>query len=157
MFKKYSIYILAAALAASSLMWYTTSLKLEASAERVVAAENKIKQVQAECKAAAAQAEAKNLVEVKEIETKYEKKADEADARLTELRKQFNANLLQYASRPSGSSGTVRLSSTSPIAASGYTASDSTEISISFEDAGICAENTARLQAVKEWADKINK
>jgi len=138
-------------------MLYTSNLKLEASKAQVVAERQKVETVIANCKAAASEAKAKNIEEVKKIEDVYEKKAEESDVRLADLRKQFNANLLQYASKARGSSGSVRLSSISPIAASGYTKSDSTEISITFEDAGICAENTARLQAVKEWADKINQ
>lgn len=156
---KYLIYALAAMAAVNGAGWYITSLKLETTKQQVVAEQNGRKADQASYKAAAAEAKAKNLEEVKKINEQNDRKAEVSDDRYDALRKLYDANLVQYArdQATKRNSGTVQLSSVSTTTGGGYTTSESSEISISFEDAGICAENTARIQSVKEWADSLSK
>lgn len=151
---KYLVYVLIATTAVNGAGWYVTSLKLDTATAQVETEKANVKKAYAECKAASSEAKAKNVEEVKRIEDNYVKLAQEGDARLNDLRKQFNAYLVQYA-QSKGSTGGVRLSESTITTDGSNITSDSTEISISFEDAGICAENTARLQTVKEWADKV--
>lgn len=152
---KYLIYALAAMAAVNGAGWYITSLKLETAKQQIVTEQNGRKADQASYKAAASEAKVKNLEEVKKINEENDRKAEVSDDRYDALRKLYDANLVQYArdQATKRNSGTVQLSSVTATTGGGYTTSESTEISISFEDAGICAENTARIQAVKEWAD----
>lgn len=156
---KYLIYALAAMAAVNGAGWYITSLKLETAKQAVQTEHNGRLADQASYRAAAAEAKAKNLEEVKKINEENDRKAEVSDDRYDALRKLYDANLVQYArdQATKRNSGSVLLSEHTTTAGGGYVTSESTEISISFEDAGICAENTARIQSVKEWADSLKQ
>lgn len=156
---KYLIYGLAVAAAVNGTGWYITSLKNETLSQAVQTEKNGRLADQASYRAAAAEAKAKNLEEVKKINEQNDRKAEVSDDRYDALRKLYDANLVQYArdQATKRNSGTVRLSEHTFTTSGGDSTSESTEISISFEDAGICAENTARIQAVKDWADSLKQ
>lgn len=86
--------------------------------------------------------------------------ADQADQNYSALLKRYNANLLRYKASQSGSirPGNYQL----PTAQGGDGSSSSPEVSegqivIDMGDAQICAVNTARLQAVHDWALALPK
>jgi len=127
--------------------WYVTSLRLEAcesNTEKIVA---RTAQVQAEATAAA-------IEDKNRIEQEYRERAEQTDAELASVLARYNASLLRYANRgttcapataPSGSPESSDGPSESPELPTDF-------VTISYADAGICAENTARLQVVREWA-----
>jgi hypothetical protein len=102
---------------------------------------------------ATAQANAEKSVLQKESKAN----ADQADAKYTGLLAQYRANLLRYSASQSGTSTTHY--SQLPTTQSGNGPSTGTDVStststiqITIDDAQICAVNTARLQAVHDWA-----
>ncbi len=102
-------------------------------------------------KAAQASAESKIIATKKDLEKKSKEKADAADKNYTTLLAKYRTSVLRYQanqsvlSRPGGDQ--------QPQAPeSGNGPSTGTNISISIEDANVCAVNTARLQAVHDWA-----
>jgi len=99
------------------------------------------------------QTEANRKAEVKRVELKKEaeENAKKADLRYGALLAEYRTNLLRFKANQSNSvrpnSGEVRPTE------GGNRPSTSTEVlTITLDDAGICAVNTARLQAVREWA-----
>lgn len=121
-------------------------------------ARQETKTVAAECRAekeAHAKEDAEAAVtlykEKVRIDEENQQKAEEADVRADYWRSQYNAALLRY-SKQAATEGTIHLSSTSEVTEGDYRSSDSTSILITLKDAGICAENTARLKAVNEWS-----
>ncbi len=96
-------------------------------------------------------AKALALEKALEQERKDAQNARKADEAYSDLLGKYNANLLRYQASQRAS-GRIDLSSTSTTTSGGDSTSESTRISITLTDAGICAENTARLQVVQEWA-----
>lgn len=142
------------ALVAASVGWYTTDLKLDAAKVRIKFEQQS--RILDRTIYEKAQAEAANIAYEEKIKKDEEnaKKAAKADADYNALLSRYNASILRYqasqtADRPSGS---IHMSSSSTSSDGSHFTSESTEISISIEDAGICAENTARLSAVRSWA-----
>lgn len=122
---------------------HNTLVKERAQHELVV---QQFKDVQT---AANLKAEAKR----KELEQKATEDAQEADKRYGNLLAEYRANLLRFKADQSGSSGPNSGGSKAPEGSPGSrTSSQLSTITISMDDAGICAINTARLQAVREWA-----
>jgi len=95
----------------------------------------------------------------KKLKEEAKKNAKEADTRYANLLSQYNANLLRYKanqsnpSRPSDSSYTTPQSSDRPSSSTIIPAT----VTITMDDAEICAINTARLQSVQEWAVNLIK
>lgn len=110
-------------------------------------------------KNAQALADAKAEGEKAALKQESQANADEADAKYSALLAEYRANLVRYKAGQSGTSQTeYRIIQP---AQSGNRPGTSTElpaatqvdgITISGEDAQICAVNTARLQAVHDWA-----
>jgi hypothetical protein len=80
--------------------------------------------------------------------------ADQADANYATLLSQYNANLLRYRAGQSGTQQSGNNQLPAPQGSDGPSTGPQlpTEITISGSDAEICAFNTARLQAVHDWA-----
>ena len=105
-----------------------------------------------------AQAEASsNALSAKiQKEAEYVKKADAADARYADLSSQYRAAVLRYQASQRAAGKTDL-----PESATGAEVSDGSgagsilpvgQLMIPEADAFICADNTGRLQAVREWA-----
>lgn len=113
---------------------------------------NAFKQAQKEADAKASMERAVLLKESKA-------NAAQADANYTSLLAQYHASLMRYAQGTGGSKrpGNNQL----PTTKGGDGSSTSTQlpaaITISGQDAEICAVNTARLQAVHDWATNLPK
>lgn len=157
--KTYSLYIVSAALLAATAGWYVTSTKLDHARQQIEIEQKGRVADRLAFVAASATAKANNLEEVKKINEENVVKAEVANDRYDALRKLYDANLVQYArdQATKRNSGTVRLSDHTITTDGSNVTSESSEISISFEDAGICAENTARIQSVKDWADSLKQ
>jgi len=85
-------------------------------------------------------------------------KAKQADEAYASLLNKFNASIVRYkASASQRPAGTIDLSSTSTTTSGSDSSSESTRILITIDDAHICAENTARLKIVHDWADSLNR
>lgn len=89
------------------------------------------------------------------------KKADDADARFANLSAQYRAISLRYSAAQSVA-GQSRLpaaakSTESPDRPGGLAVIPQGSILIPQADALICADNTARLQAAREWANESNR
>ena len=124
---------------------HNTLVKERAQHELVV---QQFKDVQT---AANLKAEAKR----KELEKKAIEDAQEADKRYSNLLAEYRSNLLRFKANQSG--GTRPDSHYDEATPSSPGPGQSTklppgELIISMKDAEICAINTARLQAVREWA-----
>lgn len=81
--------------------------------------------------------------------------ADQADARYATLLVQYRSNLLRYQANQSITSGPYNYQLPTAESSNGPgSGSDlpSNTIHITLDDAGVCAINTARLQAVHDWA-----
>lgn len=83
------------------------------------------------------------------------REAKEADASYASLLNKYNASLLRYQASQSRSerSSDYQL----PASEGGYGSGQSSFISITLDDAQVCAVNTARLQAVHDWAVRLPK
>lgn len=102
-----------------------------------------------------AQAEADRKAEAKrkELERKAIQDAAEADKRYGSLLTEYRANLLRFKANQSSGSGPGGGEVEATASTSG--SSEGTQFSsivISMKDAEICAINTARLQAARDWA-----
>lgn len=89
----------------------------------------------------------------REQEAKDAIKAQQANEAYSSLLSKYNASIVRYqataAKRPAGE---IYLSSTSTTTSGSDSTSESTRILITIDDAQICAENTARLKIVHDWA-----
>lgn len=91
-----------------------------------------------------------------ELQTEGKAAKNEADTNYTSLLKQYDASLLRYATRPSGSKGP----SNNQLPASQGTDGPSQNtvlpatLTITGDDGEVCAENTARLSTAHDWALK---
>ena len=89
----------------------------------------------------------------KRIEHEAEQNAKDADKAYTDLLSKYRANLVRYSTHQSG--GSRSDSGQSPSPESGNGPSESPDVlTITKDDAETCAVNTARLQAVHDWAIK---
>jgi hypothetical protein len=97
-----------------------------------------------------------HLEAIKTKEDVYEKKADEADKAYDTLVIKYRNTLRLFAKVKSPTSYTpASPQSGSPEGRDGP--SESSLIPTSFTDLEICTENTARLQAAREWGLSLNK
>lgn len=143
------------ALVVTSAGWSNTSDKLKA--ERAAHEQTKVDH-KAEIdrfKQAQQEADRKAKETAERLKKEAEANAKQADARYDDLYAQYRANLLRFKATQSGSVGANR--SDLPAASSGDGPGGSPDVSsgeliISMWDAEVCAVNTARLQAVREWA-----
>jgi hypothetical protein len=107
-------------------------------------------------KAAQAQADKNAQAQKTKLETEGKQKADDADKNYSSLLSKYNASLMRYKQANQGSAGTSGYSQLqSPQSGDGP--GQSPFVSIPVDDAGICAENTARLQAVHDWATHLGE
>lgn len=110
-------------------------------------------------KTAQADANAK-AVEIQATLTKRSKDdATKADANYSDLLTQYRTNLLRYRANQgvAGKASNNQLSATQSGNGPGASTELSKWLTISQEDAGVCAVNTARLQAVHDWAVSLPK
>lgn len=108
-----------------------------------------------------AQALADKQAKDKEELLKKESKAnaEKADASYSTLLGKYNASLLRYKTNQSGTIQPDYHQLPTPQGSDGPSPSPqfSSTISITIDDAQICAVNTARLQAVHDWATSSQK
>jgi hypothetical protein len=135
--------------------WYVTHNKLEAERSGRALDAATYRQAQSDYKA-------KAEAEAREKERKYAEVAKQADASYAALLDKYNASLLRYKAQANISTGSGTNLSVNPRTPSGTDRSDpGAELSpelivIPFEDALICAENTAKLiTAQQEWLNKL--
>jgi hypothetical protein len=101
-------------------------------------------------------ATAKAVAEKSVLQKESKANADQADANYTNLYSQYRSVLLRYQANQSGAGSTDNHQL--PSAQSGNGPGTSSEVSpagtitITMDDANVCAINTARLQAVHDWA-----
>lgn len=146
-FGKFATYIcmgLAGLSLALGVGWYVSNLKLDA--------ERKGRKADTQ-KYVAAQAQATVLAYQQKIaqEQKDRQRADQADAAYANLLSKYNASLLRYASAQ-GSAHPPSMSKPPSNAQGSDGPSGDSFVSIPMNDARICAVNTARLQALHDWA-----
>lgn len=110
---------------------------------------------------AQAEATANALSDKMKKEAEYAAKADEADARYTDLSGQYRAAVLRYqaAQRAAGGTDLPRAPDATQGAdePGGGAVIPAGDILIPQADALICAENTARLQAAHDWALSLER
>lgn len=149
-FRDYVTAALGIGLVVTSLGWYVTDLKLDSEIEG--RANDKLRYENAQ-----KEYETRALNEKIRIENENRDRAKEADKRYSDLLGQYNSRLVRFRSAQSTNGG-ADLSRTPGTAESSDGPSPSTELPltviITYEDAEICAENTARIKAVQEWATK---
>jgi hypothetical protein len=104
-----------------------------------------------------AQADADSKAQAEKVILQKESKADadQADANYATLFARYKSSLLRYSANQSGTKSTS--DNQLPSAQGGNGPSENTKLSITVDDAQICAENTARLQAVHDWAITLPK
>lgn len=102
-------------------------------------------------KAANDQAEATKKELIKESKAN----AEQADINYHDLLSKYNASILRY--KANQSSSRKAHSDQLPTSEGGDGSGTSTFISITMSDAKICSVNTARLQAVRDWAITLPK
>lgn len=134
--------------------WYVTNLRLEACKARTEA-------IVESTRAASAEATLEAVNERNRIEEEYRNYAAEQAEAYDDLLGRYNASLVRYANRSTasrstpapegGSAGSIDSPSESPDVSNDLTVT-SDLILITFSDAEICAENTARLQVAQDWA-----
>lgn len=149
--KFYLIGGLGAALLVSNVGWYISyDLKSDAL--------NKSKWAHAETilryDKAQKEAEALSLKAALEKERENNDKARKADEAYDTLMRKYNTSIVRYQAAQRTPS-TIDLSSTSKTSDGSNTTSENTRILITISDAHICAENTARIQAVHDWAKSL--
>lgn len=113
-----------------------------------------------EYRRAQAEATANAIADARKKEVEDAKKADAADVRYADLSQQYRAAVVRYQAAQ-GRAGKPDLrktteGSTSSDRSGGPTIIPQGSILIPQEDALICATNTARLEAVREWAQSLN-
>lgn len=150
--KDYGLIGLCLLLLVSSLGWYITDLKLDRTREQVKTERALYSRAQEEYTVKALKAK-------QEQERKDNERAQKADADYSDLLAKYNASLLRYkaaqrASSRTDLSGSPKTTEGSPRPGASPELSD-TEIIIPFSDAQICATNTARLEAIHEWATSV--
>ena len=147
---------LGAALIATSIGWYLTDVQLNYTKSALVIEKLGRKNDRLAYEKAQKDAEVISLNKVIEVERKNAEEARKADEAYAGLLSKYNASIVRYQAAQR-STGKIDLSSTSITSSGSDVTSENTRISITIDDAGICAENTARLQAVKRWVDSLDK
>lgn len=147
---------LGATLLAASVGWYTTNVRLNYTKSELVMEKLYRKNDKLAYEKAQKDAQVKSLNKVIEVERKNAEDARKADEAYTTLLNKYHTSIVRYQASQR-STGRVDLSNTSITSSGSDVTSESTRISITIDDAGICAENTARLQAVKQWAESLKK
>ena len=142
------------ALVATSVGWFVTDLKLDHSRSLVKLEKQGRKLDRTTYEKAQADAAVVALDAALKKERENAEKARKADEAYSTLLSKYNASIVRYQAAQR-KTNTINMSSTSVTSDGSNFTSESTTISISIEDAGICAENTARIQAVKEWSDGL--
>lgn len=110
-------------------------------------------------KTAQAQAD-QNVVATKAALTKESQAdADQADANYSSLLSKYRSSLLRFSANQSGTGASSGGQLSTAQGGDGPSASTDLpkSITISGDDAGVCAVNTARLQAVHDWAVNLPK
>lgn len=106
-------------------------------------------------KKAQAEADTKAQAERAVLQKESKANADQADANYTGLLAKYHSSLVRYSQGHPGSTG-KSYNYQLPTTQSSNGPSEGTEIpstiTITGDDAEICAENTARLEAVHDWA-----
>lgn len=100
-----------------------------------------------------AQAEANRKAKAKRVEIEKEAKASakKADDRYSDLLAKYRTNLVRYKANQGGSTGPNSNQHQAPTGSPGSGGSPDV-LTITLRDAEVCAINTARLQAVRDWA-----
>lgn len=151
---KYVTLGLLVALAFTYWQWDHASLRLAQQKQKTELSELGRKNDRLAYAKAQEEAKVKSLNKVIEVERKRNEEARKADEAYTSLLNRYNASIVRYQASQRPSAG-INMSSTSVTSSGSDFSSESTQISITIEDAGICAENTARLKAAHEWAGKL--
>jgi hypothetical protein len=133
-----------------SLGWYTTHLKLEAETSGRQADKSRYEAVQAKT-----ELDFKNYKTDKEKESRD--KAAKADADAAALSDKYHAAVLRYQAAQRKTSGPSTVPSEGNTTESLDGPGESSLISITTEDALICADNTARLEIGHDWAIDLEK
>lgn len=136
----------------SSVGWYVTSVKLD---NERTARESDYARYKAEQK----DYEAKAQAEARRKEQEYAEQARKADESYDSLLSKYNDSLVRY----KASQGTIRrdnlpISTNTSEGSNGPSESSelpSELIIITYDDALICAENTARIKTVHDWYPTI--
>lgn len=132
----------------ASIGWYVTDLKLDAERIGRVADKKAYKQAQAEYTAEATRLKA-------EQEKKDNERYAKAERDYSDLLRKYDTNLMRLKRTSESKSRGGNLPRPTEGSLSSDRPSNSTEVPtvvISYDDAEICAINTARLQVVHEWA-----
>jgi hypothetical protein len=111
------------------------------------------KQDVANFKRAQAEADALAKTQANSLKREAQHNANEADAKYASLLAQYRASLVRYQANQGGTKQAD--SNQLPATESGNGPGGSSFISITLGDAQICAVNTARLQAVHDWAANL--
>lgn len=164
LYSKINTYItvgLLAGFVGMTVMWYTTSLRLD-TAKQAIKTEQEARRADQESYKAAQALAAKKATEAKMKQEKIDREnAEKADASYRDLLSKYNASLLRFAqsqrqtlgSNLPGTSGAPK-GSNRPSASSDVSADT---VTIPFSDAQICAVNTARLIALHDWSLNLEK
>lgn len=109
-------------------------------------------------KNAQAQADSAARAEAAKLKKEGQDAAAKADKDYTTLLSQYRASIVRYGASQSGSKagGDSQLQSAQSTNGSSESSQFPTEVTISGDDASVCAENTARLQVAHDWALKLN-
>lgn len=153
-FQNYITAGLAAIVVVTSLGWYVTDLRLDTANEKVKVCNNGRELDRSKYEAAQRQYEADALREKQAIEQRNRERAEEADANYGALRSKYDAAIMRRYNAPRSPVSGNDLPGTPATAPSGDRPGPGSivpEITITVEDAEICAENTARLQIVHDW------
>lgn len=104
-------------------------------------------------------ANANAIAEQKALEKESKADAAQADANYTTLLAQYHANLLRFSAGQSGTQQTNNHQLSTTQGSNGPSPGTDLpfKITISGDDAQVCAINTARLQAVHDWAIALPK
>jgi hypothetical protein len=110
-----------------------------------------------------AQTEANKKAEAKrkELQAKADEASKQSNATYNDLYSKYRATLLRFKAnqgggqRPNSGERKAAQGSAGPGGGADVLNGQTDEVIISLGDAGICAVNTARLQAVRDWALKL--
>ena len=94
--------------------------------------------------------------QVAAMQKEYTTNAQQADINYSNLYTKYKSVLVQYSANQGAAKHVDSVPQADP-AQSGNGSSSNPQLSVSTIDAQICAENTARLQAVHDWAEGLLK
>lgn len=138
---------------------FVTRLRLDSAKAAVVAEQNLRKADKANYERAQAQANARALQDKLEQEKKDRERADKADESYRDLLNKYNASLVRFKAAQGAASKQYPSGPTEASGSSDRSSSDTvfSPVTITMEDAQICAENTAKLQAAHDWAAGLKR